>query len=485
MPRRLFLGLDVGTQSTKGLLLDADTGDVISRAHHAYGLVPDVPTGAAEQHPSTWIDAVSDVIRQLLDDSNSIDEIHGIGVSGQQHGLVVLDDDDNVIRPAKLWCDTSTATEADELTVRWGRAVPTGFTASKVLWMQRHEPDHWKRVRRVLLPHDYVNFMLTSRAVMEPGDASGTGWFDVESGTFDTRAVEDLDLVDRLPPLIASSELAGTLSASAARRFGLRTGTPVASGGGDNMMSAIGSGATAPGVVVVSLGTSGTAFAYSSEPIIDPDGLIATFRDSTGGWLPLLCVMNMTGVSEEIRIAFDVDHATLTREAANVPPGCDGLTMLPYLVGERVPNLPSATGALIGLRPGTFRRGPLYRAALEGTTLNLGLGVDRMRRLGLTVDAVRVVGGGSNNPLWRQILADVLGVPVVRLIEPESAALGAAIQAVWAVERRDDSSLRASDVAARFVKVDDDATACTPSTTTVPVYERLRRQFEERTRRIF
>ncbi|MBI1817637.1 MAG: xylulokinase [Deltaproteobacteria bacterium] len=481
----LYLGFDVGTQGTKGVVLDAESHAVVARAGRSYGLIPNLPPGAAEQHPETWVQAVQEVAAELLAGVDRA-RVRGIGVSGQQHGLVVLDDHDRVVRPAKLWCDTTTAAEAHELSRDLGHAIPAGFTASKMLWLQRHEPEVWKRVRSVLLPHDYLNFRLTGRKTMEPGDASGTGFFDPVTRAFDQRALSRIDarLAEMLPPMIQSGEPAGALSSAGAQLLGLPDGMLVASGGGDNMMSAIGSGATRPGVVVVSLGTSGTAFAYSPTPVVDPDGSIAAFCDSTGGWLPLLCVMNMTGVTEEARAAFgDADHELLTREAAQVPAGCDGVMFLPYLRGERVPNLPGATGAIVGLRPGLLRRGHLFRAALEGTSLNLALGIERMQRLGITVDSVRVVGGGAHNPLWRQILADVLEVWVQRLTEPESAALGAAIQALWTVGRAAGESVSASEMAAPFVRTDSELVQ--PDATHLDVYREARANLRALTKRIF
>jgi sugar (pentulose or hexulose) kinase len=224
--------------------------------------------------------------------------------------------------------------------------------------------------------------------------------------------------------------------------------TLVATGGGDNMLSAIGSGATRLGVFVASLGTSGTVFTRSERPIVDPDGLIAPFCDSAGAWLPLLCVMNVTGVTEELRACFGLDargRDDLERRAATVPPGSDGLLFVPYLAGERVPDLPHASGTLLGIRHGRLRPEILWRAALEGTSVSLGQGVARMRRLGLELASVRLVGGGARSPLWCQILADVLGVPAERLAEPESAALGAALQALWTWRREqgDDAALDA------------------------------------------
>jgi len=445
-----FLGLDVGTQGTKGIVIDTADGTVVARAARSYDLIGGLRPGAAEQHPETWWEAVREVARELST-APGVDprQVAGIGVSGQQHGFVALDEAAAVIRPAKLWCDVETVDEARELD------VPTGFTASKILWLKRHEPQHFARLAHVLLPHDYVNFRLTGHMCMEPGDASGTGFFDPVERRFDLAAVEAIDgeLAGKLPPLIDSGEPAGELTSAAALELGLQPGILVAAGGGDNMLSAIGSGAVKPGVCVLSLGTSGTLFTYASHPVVDPAGLIAPFCDSTGGWLPLLCVMNVTGVTEEVAALFPGrGHAELTAAAATEPIGSGGLLFLPYLQGERVPDLPQATGTLLGLRPGGLTPGRLYRAALEGTSLNLAWGLDRLRALGLDFEEVRVVGGGSKNELWCRILADTLGAPVQRLREPESGALGGALQAAWACERQDDAAAQLPALVERFVE---------------------------------
>ncbi|MCR9244094.1 MAG: xylulokinase [bacterium] len=442
----LFLGFDVGTQSTKALVIDAARGEVVARAQREYGLLEGLPPGHLEQHPDTWIDAVAATaaaIGQQIDPTR----IAGIGVSGQQHGAVVLDGGGAVVRPAKLWCDTATAEQAARL------GVPTGFTASKLLWLREREPENWRRVQHVLLPHDYVNFRLTGRLSMEAGDASGTGFFDAAARGFDRRAMAAIDpgLDAMVPDLITSGSQAGELSEAGAALLGLRAGVPVAAGGGDNMMSAIGSGATRPGVVVVSLGTSGTIFTRTERPCVDPDGLIAPFCSSDGAWLPLLCVMNLTGVTEEVVALTGKDHAELTAAARAIPAGAEGLLWLPFLAGERVPDLPNATGTLLGMRPGTLRPGTLYRAALEGTSLNLGAGLARLLALGITVDEVRLVGGAAQNELWREILAATFGVPVVPLAEAESAALGAALQAMWTVARKAEPGLTTDAIASPFV----------------------------------
>ncbi|HIA27607.1 MAG TPA: xylulokinase, partial [Planctomycetes bacterium] len=293
---KLTIGVDVGTQGVKGVVIDPDARPcVIARAGRPLELIAGLGPGAAEQHPDEWWHAVVEVVQELV--SNPTVEalsIAAIGVSGQQHGSVFIDSDDQVVRPAKLWCDTATANEARELTETIGRAVPVGFTASKVTWLARHEPEHWQRTDGVLLPHDFINLRLTGQRTMEAGDASGTGWFDVRERTFDDVAVAAVDpeLAGKLPRLLETGEAAGTVSPAAAQQLGIPEGIVVAPGGGDNMMSAIGSGATRAGIVVMSLGTSGTVFTRCDAPVIDPEGLIAPFCSSDGAWLPLLCVMN-------------------------------------------------------------------------------------------------------------------------------------------------------------------------------------------------
>jgi D-xylulose kinase len=488
----LYLGLDVGTQGTKGLVIEpahdpAARGTIVARASRAYGLIEGLAPGAAEQHPDTWLDAARGVVADL-ERHTDLARLAGIGVAGQQHGCVLIDADGRCVRPAKLWCDTETADEARELSQRFGSNVPTGYTASKVLWLARHEPASLERAGAVLLPHDYVNFVLTGALTAEAGDASGTGWFDVARRDWDTARAAAIDarLPQLLPELVAAGAPAGELTGAGAARLGLPerlAGIPVAPGGGDNMLSAIGAGATRPGVSVLSLGTSATVFTYSATPVIDPQGLIAPFCDSTGGWLPLLCVMNATGVLAEVCTAFASDLATLTHAAADVPPGCDGLVLLPYLSGERVPDLPHATGQLQGLRPGLLRPGHVFRAALEGVALNLALGVERMRALGLAFDELRLAGGGAQNALWRQILADALAAPVRLLAESESAALGAALQALWTARRLAGEAVTADAVATPWGELV--GVACEPDAGRVALYRAARASFAAQVERSY
>src|ERR1051326_4448848 len=351
--RTLLRGIDSGTQSTKALVVDARDGKVISSAAQEYELISDLPPGAKEQHPHTWRDATASTIRRALRQAKAVAaEVKAIGVSGQQHGFVALDKDGEVIRPAKLWCDTSTAAECEQITEKLGginktiralgNAMLPGFTASKILWLKNHERENFARLATVLLPHDYLNFWLTGEKVMEYGDASGTALLDVRKRKWAQAALDaiDPDLSSKLPSLLSSDKPAGALQPSTAKMLDLLPGVLVSAGGGDNMMGAIGTGNTRPGVITASFGTSGTIYACADKPVVDPEGEIAGFCDSTNHWLPLLCTMNVTVATEMVRRDFKWTHQGMDAAVAKAPPGAGGLILLPYLEGERTPNVP-------------------------------------------------------------------------------------------------------------------------------------------------
>jgi xylulokinase len=443
----IYLGIDCGTQSTKTIALDAASGKIIASAAQAYDVLPGLPPGHLEQNPSTWTEAVDATIRQVIEKLGARrTEVGGIGVSGQQHGFVPLDKDNKVIRAAKLWCDTSTAFECDLIRNHFGGSkamidkvgmdMLPGFTAPKILWLKRHEPENFARLATVLLPHDYLNFYLTGKLRMEYGDASGTALMDVRSRTWARDVVDFIDpaLEEKLPIASSSRQSVGNLLPDLAKRWNLSTSVIVSAGGGDNMMGAIGTGNTEPGRVTASLGTSGTIYAYSDKPVIDPGGDVAGFCDSTDAWLPLVCTMNVTVATEAARNLFGWTHAQLETEIRTVPPGADGLLFLPYLQGERTPNLPRGTGVFHGLTTRTMTPAHMARATMEGVTMGLLYGLHRMRTLGIAPTEIRLTGGGSKSATWRQICADVFGCRVVTLAESEGAALGSAIQALAATE---------------------------------------------------
>ena len=413
-----FIGVDSGTQGTKTIIID-ETGKTICKASASYGLIEGLPTGHMEQHPETWRKAMLTTMKKTLGDSKiDTKQIRGIGVSGQQHGLVPLDIGGKVVRPAKLWNDTSTAEECRELTEALGgeketikligNSILPGYTAGKILWLRKHEPKNYAKMATVLLPHDYLNYVLTGNRAMEYGDASGTALMDIRTRKWCREAVDaiDQDLWDKLPEIHPSDKPAGILKKEIAEETGLSTDVQMSSGGGDNMMGAIGTGNTSPGKVTVSLGTSGTIYAYSKSPVIDPEGEVAAFCDSTNAWLPMVCTMNVTVATELARNMFGLDHEKMEKEINDTPVGSGGLLLLPYITGERTPNVPNGSGVLYGLTAETFKRGHVLRSAMEGATLGLNYGLKRLRELGISPKEIRLTGGGSKNRAWRQIAAE-------------------------------------------------------------------------------
>lgn len=438
-----------------------------------------------EQDPSAWIAAVETTVTQVLEKLGSRrSEVTGIGVSGQQHGLVLLDQDNLVVRPAKLWCDTSTIAQCEELTRTLGgteavvsligNAMLTGYTAPKILWVRQNEPQHWEKTSSVLLPHDYINWWLTGSKSMEYGDASGTALLDVRTRKWSQPVLDAIapDLASKLPSLRSSSEPAGMLRADLASSWNLTSSVTVSSGGGDNMMGAIGTGNVTQGVMTASLGTSGTLYAFSNAPVVDPRGEVAAFCDSTGHWMPLACTMNVTLVTELCRkLLGDWSVKQYDHAAASIPVGSDGLLLLPYLAGERTPNLPRGSGVLHGINTKNFTPPHLARAAMEGVTLGLAYGLSRFQSLGVSPKEIRITGGGSNSPFWRQLCADVFGVETVCLSSSEGAALGGAIQAAWAAGS--DHSISALHALCDRLVLVDESTRCTPDANNHTIYKEL------------
>jgi xylulokinase len=483
--RQLLIGIDSGTQSTKALVVDVKSGKVLSAASASHDLIANLPPGAKEQHPRDWVVATRKSIQGALQQAKArANEVIAIGVSGQQHGFVPLDKNGEVIRPAKLWCDTATQAECEQITAKLGgpkktiaalgNAVLPGFTASKILWLKNHEPKNFAKLATVLLPHDYLNFWLTGERVMEYGDASGTALLDVRKRAWSAAAMKAIDasLADKLPRLISSDEPAGKLSAATAKELGLNPGLLVSAGGGDNMMGAIGTGNTRPGIVTASFGTSGTIYACADKPVVDPAGEIAAFCDSTNRWLPLLCTMNVTVATEMMRADFGYTHEEFAAKAAKVPPGAGGLLLLPYLEGERTPNVPDGTGAMIGINPKTFRASNYCRAALEGVTLGMNYGLRRLGELGVKAKQIHATGGGAKSKLWRQIMADIFNAEVVTLKVSEGAAYGAALQALWCWQLQRGGRGHIADLTDEFVTLNHAETA-TPDAKAVAVYRDL------------
>jgi xylulokinase len=466
--QQLFLGIDCGTQGTKAIILDAISGQVLGQGAAAHTMISGA-NGRREQDTQQWLEAFTLATRQALMAANVDGQsILGIGVSGQQHGLVLLDDQGEVLRPAKLWCDTETSAENDRLLThlggekgsleRLGVVIAPGYTVSKLLWTKEQHPVVFSRIARILLPHDYLNFWLTGRACSEYGDASGTGYFNVRTRQWDLQLLRDIDASGRLqaalPELIDAHQNVGTLLPAIAEHLGINPNALVSSGGGDNMMGAIGTGNIQPGAITMSLGSSGTVYAYSEVPKVSPDASVATFCSSSGGWLPLICTMNLTNATGAIRELFDLDLRQFNDLVAQAPIGADGVSMLPFLNGERVPALPHATGSLHGLTLDNLTQANLCRAAVEGTTFGLRYGLDLLRQNGLQSRSICLIGGGSKSAVWRQIVADIMNTPVICTEQSEAAALGAAIQAAWCKSWSNGHEDTLADLCQRCVKLD-------------------------------
>ncbi len=441
-----FLGIDVSTTATKALLMGED-GEVIAVAATEHPLEMPRPLWS-EQFPHHWWDGTVQSIRRLLSTSGiAPEQIRAVGLTGQMHGLVLLDGKGEVLRPAILWNDQRTGPQCDAIRARVGRArliqitgndALTGFTAPKILWVQEHEPEVWQRVRHILLPKDYVRYRLTGTFATDCADGSGMLLFDLRRRTWSLEVLDALHIPpDYLPSVHEGPEITGSISEEAAQETGLRPGTPVVAGGGDQAAQAIGVGAVEPGILALTLGTSGVLFAPTDQPVVESEGQLHAFCHAVPGRWHLMGVMLSAGGSLRwFRDVFapEASYEALTAMAARVPVGSGGLLFLPYLTGERTPHSdPLARGAFVGL---TARHtlAHLVRAVLEGVALGLRDNFERIRQVGgVTIHQIRISGGGARSSLWRQILADALQVELVTVNTTEGAAYGAAILAAVGV----------------------------------------------------
>ena len=440
-----WLGVDVGTGGSRAILLDASGREASAVSVPHEEMMMEQPLWA-EQRPENWAGAALEAIRAALARAGITgNQVRGVGLSGQMHGLVILDRDCDVIRPALIWCDQRSQPQVDWINQRLSAAkvlehtanpVLTGFTLPKLLWVRDHEPRQFERVRHVLLPKDYVRFRLTGELATDVSDASGTAMFDVVRRRWSFEMMDGLEL-DRsiLPRAYESADLTGTVSEHAAALTGLAPGTPVAGGGGDQAASAVGNGVVEAGAVSCTLGTSGVIFAHMENVAYDPHGRVHTFCHAVRDKWHVMGVTQGAGLSLQWfrnQFAPGTSYDDLLAEAAQSSPGARGLYWLPYLMGERTPHLDAAArGGWIGLTA-KHTRADLIRALIEGVTYSQKDGLDLVSALGVSVASVRASGGGARSPLWRQILADVFGKPVVTMASQEGSALGAAILAMVA-----------------------------------------------------
>jgi len=465
----MYLGIDCGTQGTKALLVD-HTGEVHGRGYQKHDLI-ERETGAREQSPAWWVDALKTAVRQAVGGSGSY--VKALAVSGQQHGLVVLDEKLQVIRPAKLWNDTETAPQnakliemlggAAEVIQRYGILPLTGYTVSKLLWLKENESENFARVRHILLPHEYLNFWLTGELYAEYGDASGTAFFDVRTRTWIAEILDAIDggtgqLRKALPPLLGPDEIVGKVLPEVAKELGISPECIVAPGGGDNMMGAIGTGNVREGVVTLSLGTSSTVYSFRDQPLAEVNSSVAPFCSSSGGWLPLVCTMNATNVVTQTLQLLGLTVNDIDSLLESTEPGAGGLVFLPFLNGERTPDLPNARGGLYNISSVNYTSANLVRSAVEGVTFGVLNGLELILE-GKPASKILVIGGGARSKQWRQLLADATGATIQVPLEDEAGCLGAAIQAMYiqlAAEGQKESFASLCD---RMVRVDNSRTA--------------------------
>lgn len=442
-----LLGIDVGTGGTRALIID-EQGRLAASATEEHLAFASPEIGWAEQHPEDWWRACCIAVRKALTNGSlRAEDIACVGFSGQMHGAVMLDAEDRVVRPALIWCDVRTEDQCRELNKKIGAeriiqltcnpALPN-FTLTKFLWVRRHEPENWRRVRSVMLPKDYVRFRLTGDRAIDMADASGTLMLDVAHRRWSREMLAAAEIDERLlPGLFESPDVCGRISAEGAAATGLKPGTPVVAGAGDQAAGATGMGVVAPGAVSATIGTSGVVFAATDRPALDPKGRLHTFCHAIPGRWHVMGVTQAAGLSLRwFRDQFGAGandgrdpYERLSEEAARVAPGCDGLLWTPYLMGERTPHLDGqARAALVGLTA-SHTRAHVIRAILEGVALSLRDTFTIFSEMNVPVRSIRLGGGGARSALWRKIQADVYGREVEIVEAEEGAAYGAALLA--------------------------------------------------------
>ena len=493
----LFAGIDVSTQSCKLVIIETRSEKIIFVDSVNYdielpefktknGVIKGLPEGLSESDPLMWLKAVDTVFQRLKESEVPQQQIKCISVSGQQHGLVALDSNGKLSRStSKLWNDFSTQKECDLLTemaggpeqmiAEVGNSQRTGYTASKILHFKRNEPEKFKETSTFFLVHNYINWYLTGGIkVMEPGDVSGMALWHPEKQKWSDKMLNaiDPDLESKLPPVHPSDQSIGRIAGYLAEKYGLDKQCKIDAGSGDNMYSAIGTGNIKSGIVTISLGTSGTAYTFMNEPFIDSAGEIAAFCDSTGNYLPLLCVSNLANGYNQILEQHGMTHDQYNFVIQKTRPGNDGRILIPWFEGERSPDVPQAVPFYFGFSLNDFTKEILSRAVLEGAVLNL---FDGFQRLPVQTKEIRLTGGLAKSPAWRQVIADIFETEVVP-VEGEGAALGAALHAAWVWQKEGGQQKSLDETVKPFVVLSEKE-RLTPIAAHIKIYRRQKELF--------
>jgi xylulokinase len=499
---QLFAGWDVSTQSTKLLVIDAESQTIVFNEAVNYdqdlphyktkdGAIQGLGEGASESDPNMWVEAVNILLQKLADSKVNQHDLVAMSVSGQQHGLVALDHQGNLSRKrSKLWNDFSTQEECDLLTEKVGglevmvkevsNSQRTGYTAAKIFHLYRHEREIYDNTATFFLVHNYINYYLTGGPdggvkVMEPGDTSGTALYNIVSGQWSDVVINAIDpgLKTKLAPVQPSTRSIGRISKQLVEQYGLNPACRIDAGTGDNMYGAVGTGNVKEGIVTISLGTSGTAYTFLKKPYVDPTGEIAGFCDSTGHYLPLLCVSNLANGYNEILKLYNLSHQDFTEIIRKSPVGNNGRMIAPWYVGERTPDVPNGTPVYFGFALNDLNQKEVVcRGVLEGHLFNL---YDGFKRMPVNPSEIRLTGGISRSVAWREAIANIFNAETV-FVEGEGAAMGAALHALWVYQMEQGKTVTLEEVVAPYIKLDE-TTRIKPTPKDVATYRTLSTAF--------
>jgi xylulokinase len=480
-----FLGIEIGHSGTRVVALDLESAVIRAEAAVPHDWIEGLPAGYREQNPAQWIDAVDRAVRQCLGALEAPkDSVAAIGVAGPRRGLVLLDEGNRIIRPAKLAGDLSVKRQADEIARAFGgvpglielagQAPGVDSAAAECLWLKQHEPYHFQRAASFLTVQDFIAYWLTGERATEPGSASCTGLLDIRSRSWSAELLDFIDpaLASRLPPLRSAEEPRGLLRAALAREWGLSEAVQVGAGGASPTLASLAAGCVANGTVALELGASGVLAAVGASPVIDYRGEIAPLCSSTGSWLGLATTTNAALAPEILRRHYGWSAEEFETMIASVSPGADGLLLLPYFNGETIPRLPDGTGVLHGITPENFTPAHMARATAEGVALGFGYAMSRLRDLGFDPPEIRLLGPGAVSPVMRQLMADVFGAPVVPVSSHQGAAVGAAMQAAVGFFHQCGESLGFGEIASYLV-AGDPGLRCEPDPQAHELYQEL------------